>query len=151
MTSILFGIVRIWSSVFNCSYHKIKKIFLLFLFHLWTLHQILNLFKKKMIVIANVFPKLQNVKNLAKPLSRKRCFRTSFESQRVNECQTLVKFPLKDLYHIFWSLWEETIWKISPFFKFEILRVFAISLTADDKYPVRDCENLQFPIQMQIS
>ena len=41
--------------------------------------------------------------------------------------------------------------KISPLCKFEILGVFTNSLTADDKYPVRDCENLQFPILMQIS
>ena len=41
--------------------------------------------------------------------------------------------------------------KISPLFKFEILGGFVNTLTADDKYPVRDCENLQFPIQMQLS
>ena len=56
-----FGIVRIWSSLFKCNYLKNKKIFLNFLFHLWNLHQILNIFKKKMIVIANVFPKLKTV------------------------------------------------------------------------------------------
>ena len=43
------------------------------------------------------------------------------------------------------------IWKISRLFKFEILSVFFNTLTADDKYPVQDCENLQFPIQMQLS
>ena len=30
--------------------------------------------------MANVFPKLQTVKDLVKPLSRKRRFRTSFDS-----------------------------------------------------------------------
>ena len=34
---------------------------------------------------------------------------------------------------------------------FEISGVFVNALTADDKYPVRDCENLQLPIQMQLS
>ena len=102
MTSTLFGIVRIWSSLFNCSYHKNKILFLNFLFHLWNLHQILNIFGEKMIVIGNVFPKLQNVKGLVKSLSRNRCFRTSFDSQRVNGCKTLVKFALEHLYHIFW-------------------------------------------------
>ena len=33
----------------------------------------------------------------------------------------------------------------------EICGVFGNTLTADDKYPVRDCENLQFPNQMQSS
>ena len=101
MTSILFGIVRICSSLFKCNYIKNKKLFINVLFHLWNLHQILNIFEKKVIGIADVFYKLQNVKSLVKPLSRKRCFRTSFDSQRVNGCQTLVKFALEHVYHIF--------------------------------------------------
>ena len=31
------------------------------------------------------------------------------------------------------------------------VRVFVNTLTPNDKNPVRDCENLQFPIQMQLS
>ena len=104
-----------------------------------------------MIVIANVFPKLQNAKDLVKPLSRKRCFRTSFESQRVNACQTLVKFALERLYDIFWSFWGEMICKISPLLKFQILGVFFNTLTSGDKYLVWDYEKLQFSIQMQLS
>ena len=42
-------------------------------------------------------------------------------------------------------------WKISSLGKFEILGVFVNTLSADDKYPVLDCENLKFPIQMQLS
>ena len=41
-------------------------------------------------------------------------------------------------------------WKISPLLKFEILGVFVKTLT-DDKYPNRDCENLELGIQMQLS
>ena len=33
------------------------------------------------------------------------------------------------------------IWKISPLLKFEILIVFVNTMTADEKYPVPDCEN----------
>ena len=43
------------------------------------------------------------------------------------------------------------ICKISPWLKLEILEVFVNTLTADDKYPFWDCENLKFPIQMQLS
>ena len=39
--------------------------------------------KKKMIVIGYVFPELQTVKNLLRPLFQKRCFRTSFDNQHV--------------------------------------------------------------------
>ena len=35
---------------------------------------------------------------------------------------------------------------MSPLVKLEMLGVFVNTLTADDKYPVADCENLQFPI-----
>ena len=41
--------------------------------------------------------------------------------------------------------------KISPLLKFETLVVFVDTLTADDKYPLRNCENLLFRIQMQLS
>ena len=33
----------------------------------------------------------------------------------------------------------------------EVLGVFVNILTADDKYPLQDCENLQLPIEMQLS
>ena len=62
MTNILFRIVRICSSRFKCNYLKNKKFFLNILFNLLNLHQILNIFERKNIVIANVFPRLQTVK-----------------------------------------------------------------------------------------
>ena len=43
------------------------------------------------------------------------------------------------------------IWEICPLSKFEILAVFLNTWTADEEYPVQDCENLQFPIQIQLS
>ena len=58
ITSIMFRIVRICRSLFKCNFLKNKKHFLSFIFHLWNLHQISNIFKKKKIVIADVFPKL---------------------------------------------------------------------------------------------
>ena len=39
----------------------------------------------------------------------------------------------------------------SPLLKFEIIEVFVYTLTVDYKYPVSDCENLLFPIPMQLS
>ena len=40
---------------------------------------------------------------------------------------------------------------MSPLVISEILEVFVNTLTADDKYSVQDCENLQLLIQMQLS
>ena len=53
-----------------------------------------------MTVQANVFPKLQLVKDLVRPLSKKRRFTTSFESQHVKASQTLVKSRWEHFYHI---------------------------------------------------
>ena len=151
ITSILFRIVRIIRSLFKSSYLKNKKHFLGFLFNLWNLHQISNIFKKKKIVIANVFPKLATVQGLVTPLTIQRRLKTSFESQHVKRFQTLVKSSWEHFYHIFWSLWGEIIWKISTWLKFHIIGLFANTWTADYKYPVPDCENLPFPIQIQLS
>ena len=125
-----------------------KNIFSVFLFHLWNLHQISNIFKKKKTVIANVFPKLVTVQGLVTPLTIQRRLKTSFESQHVERFQTLVKSSWELFYHVFWSLWGEIIWKISIWLKFHIIGLFANTWTVDYKYPVPDCENLPFPIQI---
>ena len=82
------GICR---SLFKSSDLQKKKHFLGFLFHLWNLHQILNNFKKKKIVIGNVFPKLATVQGLLTPLTIQHRLKTSFDSQHVKRLQTLVK------------------------------------------------------------
>ena len=86
-----------------------------------------------MIVIGNSFPKLQIVKDLVKPLNRKRSIGTFFDSQRVDGCQTHVKYAWEHIYHIFWSLSGEMTWKMCPFLKIEILEVFVTTLNADHK------------------
>ena len=67
------------------------KTFRIFSFHFWNLHQVSNIFKKKMIVVATLLRKLEAVKDLVRPLSKKQCFRTPFDSHHVKESQTLVK------------------------------------------------------------
>ena len=63
MASILFKVVTICNSQFKCNYLKNEKHFLDFLFYFSIIDQILNTFKEKMIVIANLFTKLQTVKS----------------------------------------------------------------------------------------
>ena len=52
-----------------------------------------DLEKKRMMVIANVFPKLQSVKNFVRPLCKKRRFRTRFDTQHDKVSQILAKSP----------------------------------------------------------
>ena len=145
MTSILFGIVRIFTSQF-----KTKK-FLQFLCFFWNLHQILKILKKKMIFIAVVFQKLQTVKDLLRPCSKNCRFRTPFDSQYVKASPERVKSAWKNFYHIFLPICEKLICKISPLVIYEILLWFGKTLTPNEKYLVRDYKNLPSPIQMQLS
>ena len=99
MRSILFWIVRCCRSLFKCNYLKSEKSFLSFLFLLWNLHQILNIFKKKKVVIANVLPNLTTVKYLVTAFLKNRRLRNSFESQHVKGFQTIVKSDPENFYH----------------------------------------------------
>ena len=64
-----------------------------FWFHFWILHQILNILKEKMIVIANVYPKLRTMIILVRPLSKKGRFRKRFHIQHGKASQLLAKSP----------------------------------------------------------
>ena len=151
MASILFKIVRIWNSQFKSNYVGNEQHFLNVSCNFWNLHQILNILKKKMIVIAYVFPKLQTVKNFVRRLCKKCHFGTRFDSQQLKASQILAKSSWECFYHVFPSFWEKLIWKMSPLVLGKILGVFVNTLTAVGKYPVEDWENLQLSIQMQLS
>ena len=66
-------------------------------------------FQKKRIVIANVYPKLQTVQDLFRSISKKRLFRTSFDSEHVKGSQKLVKPVWEHFHDIFLSLLVEMI------------------------------------------
>ena len=61
---------------------------------------------------------------MVRQLTKQRRVGTSFDSQHVKGFQILEKSSWELFYHIFSSLWGEMIWKISPWFKFEIIGVF---------------------------
>ena len=67
-----------------------------------------------MIVIATLFRKLQTLKDLVRPLFKKQCFGIFFDNEHVKESQTLLKSSKEHFDHIFSSVWETLIWKISP-------------------------------------
>ena len=75
-----------------------------------------------MTVIAYVFPKLQTAKELVRPMSKKRRFRTPLGSQDVKYCQSFVKSARQHFYHIFPSHFEKFSWKISLLVICDILR-----------------------------
>ena len=67
-----------------------------------------------MMVIANVFSKLQTVKNFVTKLCKKRRFGTRLISRHVKGSRILAKSQLECFYHVFASISGMLIWKIFP-------------------------------------
>ena len=68
-----------------------------------------------MIVTVNVFAKLQTVKILVSPLSKKRRFRTRFDSEHVKVSQMLREFPWEHFCHVFFIILREVdLENVSP-------------------------------------
>ena len=66
MTSILFLIETIYRNIFRCNYLENNRNFHNFLFHLGNLDSTLNILKKKMTLIADVFLNLRTSKNVVR-------------------------------------------------------------------------------------
>ena len=115
MASILLKVVRIFNTQLKCNYLKNKKLFLIFVFDFWILHQILNILKEKMIVIANVFLKLHTVKIFVRKRSQEHRFRTGFGSQHVKVSELLAKSSWECFDHIFFIILSEVdLENVSP-------------------------------------
>ena len=91
-----------------------------FSFHFWILHQILNILKEKMIVIANVFPKLQTVKSFVRKLSQEHRFRKDFGSQLVKALQMLAKIRWETFIMFFIIMREFDLENVSPSFRWNL-------------------------------
>ena len=74
-------------------------------------------------------------------MSKKRRFRTFFDSQHAKGSETLPKSTQEHFRHIFQSLWQRLSWKMSLLVISEILGVLVNSFTADDKYSLCNSEN----------
>ena len=71
-------------------------------------------FQKKMTLIAEVFPKLQSLKNKVRAMSIKTRFKGSFKKQHGKCAQTLFEFAWHKLNHIYSSLWRQLTLKKFP-------------------------------------
>ena len=78
-------------------------------------------------------------------------FTTPFDSQNAKGSQTLVKCAPQYIYHVSLSLWGKLSWYIFLLVISVILGHFVNTLTADDKYFLRNRKNLPQSIQMQLS
>ena len=103
-----------------------------------------------MTFIANVFPKLWNVKDMVRQMFGQSRFRTPFDSEHVKASQTLMKSAWQHFYHTFCLLLAKYSWNKFLLVIFQPLGLFVKTLIADDKYSLRNGEKLQEPIQMQL-
>ena len=78
-------------------------------------------------------------------------FRGCFDKQHVKRGQTLLKYASQHLYHINRSRRRKLSWKKSPSLKCKIFGLLVNTLTANEKYPVLNRDNLTIPTQMQLS
>ena len=111
----------------------------------------MNIFKKKMTLIAEVFPKLRSPKNKVRSMSIKSRFKGSFKKQHGKCAQTLFKYAWQKLYHIYWSLWRQLTFKKSLLVIYKISRLFSHTLGAYGKYSLFNRSNLAERKQKQKS
>ena len=130
---------------------KLESVLLFLFLDFWNLDQILNILKKKMILMVDVFPKLRTEKDLVKQMSKNSLFRRNFDKQHGKRSQTLLKSARKHLYHIYWSLCRTFSFKKSLLRICKILGVFANTLTVNDKYSFLNKYKLTQSIQMHLS
>ena len=100
MTSILFLTENIWRNQFGGNYLKNEKLFLNYFLHFWNLHEILNICKKKMSFIADLFVKLRTPKNVVRYMSKKSRSKGPFDRQHGKRVQTLLRSGSQHRYHI---------------------------------------------------
>ena len=110
----------------------------------------MNIFKQKMTLTVDVFPKLQTANNVFRQIAKTSRFGRPFDKQHNKPSQTLLKSALRHLYHIYWSLLRKLSWK--PLLVIcRIVGLFVDTLNTNDKYSLLNRDNLMQPIEMQLS
>ena len=151
MTSIHSAICRIFCNNFKRYYLKNGRFFQDFLLHFWNVHEICNILKKTMSVLAYLFPKFLFQRDVATERSRRSFFRTPFGNQRVNGLQTPLKVATHHYYPFFPWISGKLSWKKTALLWLKILRLFVNTLTADDKYSCRNMQNFLQQLQTLLS
>ena len=110
----------------------------------------MNIFKKKMTLIAYLFLSLPPAKNIGRYMSKKFRFRLPFQKEHGKRVSTLFKFERQNLYHIYWSTRMQFSCKKSLLVICKSLRLFVNTMSAVDKCSVPNRDNLMQPIHMQL-
>ena len=111
----------------------------------------MNIFKKKLTLIANVFWELWVRKESLRLVSKKCRLTVPFDKQHGKGAPTHFKSSPRHLYHIYWSPIRVLTLKMSLLVISKMLWLFVKTLTADDKYSPLHRYNFTPAIQVQLS
>ena len=111
----------------------------------------MNVFKKKLTLLANVFPKLRTRKEGVSKVFKKWRFTVAFDKQDGKGTQRHLKSSRRHRYHTYW--WPIRIFSLkkSLLVICKMLRLFLNTFTADDKYSPLHRDNFTQPIQIRLS
>ena len=74
-------------------------------------------------------------------MSRKSRFRRPFDKQHGKQSEISLKSARHHLYHIYWPLWRQLIWKKSALAIWKMLGLLVNTLTTHDKYSLLNKDN----------
>ena len=111
----------------------------------------MNIFKKKMRLIAYLFVRLRPAKNVVRYMSKKSSFRLPFQKEHGKRLSTLFKSVRERLRHIYCSAGRPFSGQKSLLLIWKSLRVFVNTSIAVDKCSLSNRDNLMQPIQMLLS
>ena len=111
----------------------------------------MDIFRKKMTLIAYLFLRLRPAKNVVRYMCKKSRFRLPFQKEHGKRVSTLFKSERQHLRHIYCSMGRQFSCKKSLLVICQRLRLFVNTMSAVDKCSLPNRDNLMQPIHMQLS
>ena len=111
----------------------------------------MNIFQKKMTLLAYLFLRLRPAKNVVRYMCKKSRFRLPFQKEHGKRVSTLFKSQRAHLGQIYCSTGRQFNCKKNPLVICQRLRLFVKTMTAVDKCSLPDRDNLMQPIHTQLS
>ena len=111
----------------------------------------MNIFKKRMLLIAYLFLRLRPAKNMVRYMCKKSSFRLPFQKEHGKRVSTLFKSGRQHLWHIYCSTGIQFSCKKSVLVIYKSLRLFVNTMTAVDRCSLPNRGNLIQRIHMQLS
>ena len=111
----------------------------------------MNIFKKKMTLIAYLFLRLRTANIVVRYMCKKSRFRLSFQKECGKRVSTMFKTERECLRHIYYSRGRQFSGKKSLLVRWKSLRLFVNTTSAVYKCSLPNREYLMQPIHMQLS